>query len=187
MEQEALLIKRATRGDEAAFREIVDGYKKYVFAIILNITKNQQEAENIAQETFLKVYSSLQNYQGQGFKGWIGKIAVHKAIDWNRKRHREGEGLLVYMQNQESTSSLTEPSPEERILKEEEVKKLKMTLQQLPHKYGGVLEKYFLQSMSYKEIAELEGISVRTVESRLYRGKNLLREAWREEGYDATL
>ncbi|WP_026476585.1 RNA polymerase sigma factor [Alkaliphilus transvaalensis] len=187
MEQDELLIKRASTGDPIAFGKIVDSYKNYVFSIILNITKNKEETENIAQETFIKVYNSLNSYQGQGFKSWIGKIAVHKAIDWNRKVKREGAGFLAYCQHQEIHSQMLEPSPEEKILQGEDTKKLKIVLNQLPERYRGVLESYYLNAMSYKEIAEKEGISVRTVESRLYRGKNLLREAWKEADLDASL
>lgn len=180
MEQEEFLIKKVISGDQHAFREIVDNHKNYIFSIIFNIVKNRQEAENISQETFLAVYSSLKNYQGKSFKSWIGRIAVHKSIDWVRKKKREREGLLAYLQNVESTQEIG-PSLEERILKEEEMNKLNDVLLQLPMKYRMILEKYFVQSMSYKEIAEVENISVRTVESRLYRGKKLLREGWKED------
>ncbi|SNT09588.1 RNA polymerase sigma factor, sigma-70 family [Anaerovirgula multivorans] len=181
MEQEEFLIRKVLSGEQAAFRKIVDLHKNYVFSIILNIVKDRQEAENIAQETFMAVYSSLKNYRGQGFRSWIGKIAVHKSIDWTRKKKREREGLLSYLQNIESIGQGTEPLLEEKVLKEEEIRKLHALLLQLPSKYRDILEKYFIQSMNYKEIAEVEGISVRTVESRLYRGKKLLREAWKEE------
>jgi DNA-directed RNA polymerase specialized sigma24 family protein len=74
MEPEELLIKRVINGDQEAFRSIVEKYQNLVFAICLNIAGQRQEAENLAQETFLQVYRSLPRYRNQGFKAWIGKI-----------------------------------------------------------------------------------------------------------------
>lgn len=182
MEQEELLIKRALVGDEKAFGKIIDTYKNLVFAIILNVVKDKHEAENLAQETFISMYSSLSSYKGPSFKNWIGRIAVNKAIDWNRKSIREGEGLNHYLSQLDKANFLTVPSFEEEIIKAEDIKKLQRLLYKLPSKYGDILDKYFIQSMNYKEIAEQEGISVRTVESRLYRGKRLLQESWKEDG-----
>lgn len=71
-------------GDEQAFCEIVETYKGYVFAIILNFIKDNYIAEDIAQEVFLQAYRSLPQFRNKNFKAWIGKIAVNKAIDFKR-------------------------------------------------------------------------------------------------------
>lgn len=88
MSLEDILIKRAAAGDKEAFEQLVDKYKGYVFAIILNLTKDDFHAENIAQEVFLQVYLSLPRYRFAGFRTWLGRIAVRKAIDWKRKQQR---------------------------------------------------------------------------------------------------
>jgi DNA-directed RNA polymerase specialized sigma24 family protein len=77
-------VQRFLSGDQEAFREIVDVYKAYVFAIILNFVKQQDEAENVVQEVFMQIYRSLPQYRFQSFKSWIGKISITKAIDWQR-------------------------------------------------------------------------------------------------------
>lgn len=86
MEQDMELIKQTLSGNEEAFAKIIDRYKGYIFAVILNFIKEHDEAENIAQEVFLQIYISLPEYKTQNFKGWIGKIAANKAIDWKRKK-----------------------------------------------------------------------------------------------------
>ena len=70
------LIKKILSGDDNAFSQVVDEYKNYVFAIILNFIKDYDEVENVAQEVFLQVYISLPDFKIENFKGWIGRIAV---------------------------------------------------------------------------------------------------------------
>ena len=88
MGPEESLVKQAANGDKKAFAELVDRYKAYIFAIILKFINDKEQAENIAQETFLQVYISLPGYKHEGFRTWIGRIAVNKAIDLQRKVHR---------------------------------------------------------------------------------------------------
>jgi len=185
MEGEQLLIKLALKGDQRAFGKLINAYKNYVFAIILNMVRDQQEAENLSQETFISMYRGLPTLKGENFKGWLGRIAANKAIDWNRKKYREQQLLKGGLQPLDETIPQDGPSPEEQLLQVEDQTRLKELLHQLPPKYGEVLELYFIWGRSYQQIAQQEGISIRTVETRLYRGKRLLRDAWKEEGlYD---
>ena len=86
MDRELILIKKAKEGDQAAFEEIVELYKNYVFAIILNFIKDYNEVENVAQEVFLQIFISLPKYKSDNFKGWIGRISSNKSIDWIRRK-----------------------------------------------------------------------------------------------------
>ena len=86
MEGESLLIKESIDGSEKAFAELVNIYKNYVFAIILNFIKDYGEAEKVAQEVFIQIYISLPTYDSDNFKAWIGKIAANKSIDWLRRK-----------------------------------------------------------------------------------------------------
>ena len=181
MTSEETIINNALSGNQEAFRSIVDNYKRYVFAIIFNITKNTEEAENVAQETFLQVYRSLSTYNTGSFKSWIGKIATNKAIDWRRKHSREVvNNKVVYLEDVKECIASEEDRIEDKMIKDEEIQRLKAICSELPPIYGDVIEKYFIRSMNYQEIADEEGVSVRTIETRLYRAKKLLRENWRE-------
>ena len=88
MNPEEIVIKRAAAGDKAAYEKLVEKYKGYVFAIVLNLTQDRFHAENIAQDVFLQVYISLPRYRHEGFRTWLGRIAARKAIDWKRKHGR---------------------------------------------------------------------------------------------------
>lgn len=182
MNSEELLIKRAVAGDEDSFNQIIELYKNYVFAIILNFIKDYGEVENIAQEVFLQIYISLPNYDNDNFKGWISRITSNKSIDWiRRKKSKFKEETLelteVLVDHLEMDSVDT---PEQLLIKKEDSQELASVLNSIPDIYREVLEKFYFKEMSYEEIASEEDIAVKTIASRLYRGKNLLREKWRD-------
>ncbi|MBZ4652882.1 MAG: polymerase, sigma-24 subunit, subfamily [Peptococcaceae bacterium] len=177
------LVQRSLAGDEDAFREIVDRYKAYVFAIILNFVNEQYEAENIAQEVFLQIYRSLPQYRFQSFKSWVGKIAANKAIDWRRSRRREPlEELLTDFDRILRDRGESLADPEKIWLQKEKQRRIREICAGLPEVYSRAVVKFYLEGKSYQEIASEEGTTVKTVESRLYRARHLFRERWEEGG-----
>lgn len=123
------VIIKAINGDSDAFREIVETYKDFVFVIILNITMDYHEAENLAQETFIQVFRSLSFYRFNGFRTWIGRIATNKAIDWKRKMKTARQGKMIYIEDVDSLDCRYElsthiRSPEEEVIKREEAEKV---------------------------------------------------------------
>lgn len=181
MECNDLVIKAASKGNQEAFSNIVEAYQTIVFAICLNILKDYHEAENTAQETFLKVYSSLHTYEYKGFKTWICRIATNKAIDAKRKLQKS-----TYKEvSLEDNTDLPHPQGrliEDEFIKAEDSKRISAMCLSLPEIYGIILKKYYIQAKSYGEIAIEEGISIKTVESRLYRARKKLKENWEEGG-----
>lgn len=183
MSNESGLIKRALEGDQDSFAKIVDLYKNYVFAIILNFIKDYNEVENVAQEVFLQIYLSLPNYQDDNLKGWIGRITSNKSIDWLRKKKSKFREEV--MENSDEIIdnpklSHTE-TPEEILIKKEKREEVARLCKSVPPIYEDVIMKFYLQGKSYEEIAKEEGTTVKTIASRLYRGKNMLKEKWRGE------
>jgi len=182
MEGERSLIKESIEGSEKAFVNIVNNYKNYIFAIILNFIKDYGEAENVAQEVFLQIYTSLPSYDDNNFKAWIGKIAANKSIDWIRKKKAKFREEAV-----ESTAELIDSTasdknnPEMKAVEREKKEILKRALNNMPEIYRIVIEKFYFQEKSYELIANEEGVPIKTIASRLYRAKILLKEKWREE------
>ena len=181
MSLEDILIKRAAAGDKEAFEQLVDKYKGYVFAIILNLIRDSFYAEDIAQEVFQQVYLSLPRYRFGGFKSWLGRIATRKAIDWKRKQQS--------IQEKEKAAALLEKlavqgeygNIEESMIRREDVKRIKVLCRQLPESCQRVIKKYYFSGKSYQQIASEEGIAVKTVETRLYRARQKLKERWKED------
>src|SRR5699024_3702971 len=182
MTHESSLIKKSIEGDEDSFKELIDIYKNYVFAIILNFIKDYEEVENVAQEVFLQIYLSLPKYKDDNFKAWIGRIASNKSIDWLRSKRskfkektlEDGEELIGIIKTDHKDN------PEDILVKNENSQLLLSYLNSIPDIYKRTLEKFYFQDKSYEEIAKEEDLSLKTIASRLYRGKLILKEKWRK-------
>lgn len=171
------LVQRCLGGDQDAFALLVEKYKGYVFAIILNFIKDEETAKDIAQEVFLQIYRSLDTYQQQNMKGWIGRIAANKAIDFKRKKHLSCCELKIILgRNDDSVEQL-----EKLLLQKEKAAQVKKVLLRLSPINRTVLYKFYFQDKSHKEIAHEEGIQPKTVESRLYRARKAFRQEWGDE------
>lgn len=181
MNKESALIQKAIRGDEDSFKRLIDNYKNYIFAIILNFIKDHEEAENVAQEVFLQIYLSLSNYEDENFKGWISRIASNKSIDILRsKRSKFREETLET--TEELIDKLQVPeknNPENILIEKEEREDLLYYLNSIPDIYKSTLKMFYFEDKTYEEIAKVEEVTVKTVASRLHRGKIILREKWR--------
>lgn len=183
MEKERLLIMESIEGNEKAFANIINTYKNYIFAIILNFIKDYGEAENVAQEVFLQIYTSLPTYDNGNFKAWVGKIASNKSIDWIRKKKSKFREEVS-----ENTTDLIDGTvadksnnPEMSIVDKERKEVLAKALSSIPENYRIAIEKFYFQEKTYEMIAKEENVPVKTIASRLYRAKILLKEKWREE------
>ena len=185
MDSEIQLIEKAKSGHEDSFSKLIDIYKNYIFAIILNFIKDYNEVENVAQEVFLQIYVSLPNYDQNNFKGWIGRIATNKSIDWLRRKKAKFKDESLEDNKLEKFSQEQKDNPEILLLEKERQEELYRALDSIPDIYRITLEKFYFQDKSYEDIANEEKVSVRTIASRLYRGKILLKEKWREK--DETL
>ena len=174
--EEADTIRQILLGRHELFEQIVLEYQDLVFSICLNIVKNTCDAENMAQETFLTAYRSLSDFRGGNLKSWICRIAANKSIDCKRKQSRFAfEGL------DESADQVGE-SVEEAFERMERKDRISNILSALPDKYASVIKAFFYNRFTVKEIARHMELPERTVETRLYRAKKLIRERWDEDG-----
>ncbi|MNZ71984.1 ECF RNA polymerase sigma factor SigE [compost metagenome] len=142
--------------------------------------KDEKEAEDAAQETFLQVYKSLPDYRSQGFKTWMTRIALNKAIDLKRKRDRRREEQWDPV---DVDKQVMDESPEivQEIMEEERSAELRKRIASLPPGHRIIVSSFYLQGKSYEEIASELQVTVKTVESKLYRARAWMREHWKEE------
>lgn len=175
MENEEL-IRQILLGRTEMFEQIVMEYQNLVFTVCLNIVKNTYDAENMAQETFLTAYSSLSNFRGGNFKSWLCRIAANKSIDYKRRQSR------YFFEDFEDTTVRTGESIEEALVEKEHMQRLEYILSVLPEKYATVIKEFYYNQLTVKEIALCMELPERTVETRLYRAKKLIRERWGEDG-----
>ncbi|MDP4094476.1 MAG: sigma-70 family RNA polymerase sigma factor [Bacillota bacterium] len=168
------IIEQVLGGNIHIFSEIVDRYKDYVFNLIYRFTYNYCEAEDISQEIFINIYKKLDKFHGGSkFSTWIYRISYNLCIDWYRKNKNKPPGV--------SLEDFTEPfdkclSPEETVIDHQKAVELHKSIMKLDKKYIDVLILFYFQEQSYEEISTVLDLPVKTVETRLYRGRNLLRK-----------
>ncbi|HEU4964260.1 MAG TPA: sigma-70 family RNA polymerase sigma factor [Bacilli bacterium] len=170
------LIQSVRAGDAASYRLLVERYQSLLFSIALRMVRDRTEAEDLAQDIFLKAYRTLDQFREESsFKTWICRIATNHCIDWKRKHGKRQESTTQV----EAAERLPDgaETPEQAYLRRERQQEVWRVLEEMPEKYRTILLLFHFQGKSYKEIAEELDISARTVETRLYRAKNLLRTA----------
>ncbi len=186
VEPDEILIKQILAGDNDSFRKLLQKYQALVYSICYNIVRDHQEAENLAQETFIQVHKALSQYEYKGFKTWVSRIAVNKSIDLKRKKLTQKESKVIFLDDIEQCGLGHADDVLEQIEAAEESRKVLELCSQLPDKYGSVLIKHYIESKSCKQISDEEGISPRTVESRLFRAKKMFRKYWKEGEHNAA-
>lgn len=179
---DARLVKLARKGNQAAFAELVDFYKDKIFHLAYRMLNNRHEAEDIVQETFLRVYKNFDRYdEKQKFSTWIYRIATNLCIDRLRKR-KPSYSLDAELNDQDgSADGYTlipgdERTPETEYLLSETQLTIHDAIDHLPAKYKSVMVLRYLQELSLQEIGEVLNMPVTTVKTRVHRGREYLRK-----------
>ena len=160
------------------FESYVTQYKGLVITICLAMTKNYFDAEDLAQETFLAAYRNFGRFDGKNPKAWLTAIAVNKCRDYLRNPAYRNQSL-----SHEDTELLADSgaTPEEHVERESSDSLVRRLCRRLKEPYRSVAEGYFCNGKKLSEMAAETGQSLRTLETRLYRSKKLLRTLWKEE------
>lgn len=179
---EAPLLLKAREGDAAAFTQLVNQYERKIYRLAKNITQNDEDAEDVLQETFLKAYEHLANFHGDSkFYTWIVRIAVNEALMKLRKRKTSrtvplDEPVDTGEENIVREIAVWEETPESRYSQEEVRDILDKAIESLKPDYRTVFILRDIEELSTEETAESLDISVPAVKSRLLRARLQLRE-----------
>lgn len=179
---ETALVERARHGDAQAFTALVHKYERKIYRLAKHITQNDEDAEDVLQETFLKAYSNLDTFQGQSkFYTWLVRIAVNEALMKLRKRKSDRTVSLDEPQDtgEETVAreiAVWEGDPEQRYSQEELREILERAIDSLKPSFRTVFVLRDIEELSTEETAESLGISVPAVKSRLLRARLQLRE-----------
>ncbi|OIQ58582.1 ECF RNA polymerase sigma factor SigE [Moorella thermoacetica] len=144
------------------------------------IVCNPVTAEDILQETFIQVYRSLPRFRGGSFKHWLARIATNKAIDWKRKFRQSLETMVEYPEQVGGPGLNPGSSVEDEVIYKETIANLLSLCQELPEDYRHTFTGFYLEGKDYRALATEGGVTVKTVESRLYRARKMLREKLKE-------
>lgn len=176
MEEDLLLVHRVLRGEQFAFRAIVEKYQNYVFTIAMRVLNAREEAEEVAQDVFLKVHKMLGSYRQESkFSSWLYAIAYRTAIDNARKKKLplqsiEAGGAAF------QTPDLLSKTPIELTQDNDLRQHVQAVINRLKPSDASIITLYYLNEQSVQEIADITGLSVTNVKTKLHRLREHLRQ-----------
>lgn len=185
-EEDRALIARAQAGDRAAFRQLVERHQRRAFAIALGLVRDENDARELVQDAFLRVYKSLNNFQGtSSFFTWLYRIITNLSIDLIRKPGRQvgdlDEMRFEADESQEADfpflSRIDGADPGEVVRRREIAKRLQAALDALPPYHRGVIVMREIEGLSYEEMAQAMNVSKGTIMSRLFHARQKLQRA----------
>jgi len=180
---EARLAQLARNGDRIAFRQLVDHYQNKIYHLAYRMLGNTHEAEDVVQETFLRVYKNLVRYDpAQKFSTWIYRIGTNLCIDILRKRKRKRSiSLDANLFDSESSDGYDfmptdeAEQPENLLVLSETRRQVREALDKMPEQYKSIMILRYLHDLSLQEIGEVLDLPVTTIKTRLHRGREFLR------------
>jgi len=186
-----LLVDRFKGGDEAAFGEIVSRYRDRIYAMVLQLLRNREDAEEVTQDAFIRAHRGLAQFRGESsFSTWLYQIATNLARNrywywWRRKRDRSVSLDAPVGEDNDLTLADVIPaevdSPDEVTVNEEFVNRISKGMDKLSGGHREILVLRNVKNLSYEEIGTILGISVGTVKSRIARARESLRSKLGED------
>lgn len=175
------LIQAYLGGDERALEELIRRYLPLIYNFSCRYSGNKENASDIAQEVFVKVWKNLKKFDtAKEFRPWIFAIAKRSALDWLKKKNAVPFSLLnEYREDENFEENIFDPdqiSVIDGIYKDSISKNLKLAVLKLPPKYNYVINLHYDKGLNFREISSLLGESINTVKSRYRRGLFLLRK-----------
>jgi len=173
------LIKKVTQKDLKAFEVLVHRYKRMVINVCFRLTGDRENAEDVAQEVFFRVYQKARTFRGKSkLSTWIYRIAVNRSLNHNRK-----QGSFVQKRSTSADTEILEKmpaphhnSPDTIFANKEDRQLINKALDSLPEKQRTAFILHHWEGLSYQEIAEILKSSLSAVESRIHRAKNSLKK-----------
>ncbi len=180
IDRERAWVKEALAGNEESFIQLADAYATPVYNLAYRMLGNAAEAEDAAQETFIRVYTRLHTYDpSRKFSSWLLSVASHHCIDRLRRRRNNFVSL-------DALPPWKEPawegeSPAQKVVRKEREETIRRLLDQLPPDYRLVMVLRYWYDLSYEEMAEVTGSTVSAIKSRLHRARLRMAELLTQE------
>jgi RNA polymerase sigma-70 factor, ECF subfamily len=183
------LVRRAQKGDQVAFRSLVERHQRRAFAIALSLVRHEQDARDIVQDAFLRVHKSLPSFQGSSsFFTWLYRIVTNLAIDLVRRPGRNTDELEEDRQRSSSPGGVEQPDPMwvaridgadpvDVLRRKELADRMREAIDALPSYHKAVILMREVEGMSYEEMAEAMQVSKGTIMSRLFHARQKLQRA----------
>lgn len=170
------VISRVIRGDQHAYAELVHRYKDYVFTLALRFCKNREDAEEVSQDIFIKVYRSLADFKGTSkFSTWLYTITYNTSVTFLRKKRMDVKSIdddhtFLQLENQESSFSANQMEQKSRV------NHVNQAIGKLSADDSQIITLFYKMEQSLEEIGVILGLEPNTVKVRLHRARQRLKE-----------
>ena len=178
--EETEMVSRCQQGDQEALKEIFEKYHKKVYSIAYGVVRQREEALDVVQEVFIKLFRSIKNFRGRSqFYTYLYRMVMNTAIDHKRKA---GKQFMPSLDEEGSIqpSDDAEKGPERVLLQKELEERVKLAMDKLPAEQKAALIFRDVEGLSYQEMAEAMGCSIGTVMSRLHYGRKRMQESLKD-------
>jgi RNA polymerase sigma factor RpoE len=177
---EMALVRRAQHGEMSAYDELVQRYQERIYATIYHMTSNHEDANDLAQETFIKAYQALKSFKGgSSFYTWVYRIAVNKTINFLKQRKNRAQMSLNDLDfnaehDPDLVALISDKTPRRDAGLAELQEKLNEAMQKLSEHHRLVVTLHDVQGLSHEEIAKIMDCNIGTVRSRLFYARQQL-------------
>ncbi|QPK64634.1 RNA polymerase sigma factor RpoE [Methylomonas sp. LL1] len=175
------LVRRVQQGDKSAFDLLVIKYQHKIVHLVNRYVKDPSEAQDVAQDTFIKAYKALGDFRGDSaFYTWLYRIAINTAKNYLLSRSRRHSDYEVDMQDAEQTENAPQlkdiETPEHQLMNDQIITVIKSAIEKLPEEMRIAITLREFEGMSYEEIAEAMDCPIGTVRSRIFRAREAIDE-----------
>jgi RNA polymerase sigma-70 factor (ECF subfamily) len=175
--RDLILLERARAGDLDAFNDLVVLYQDQLFALVVRMVPDRDQASDCVQEAFFSAYRNLASFRGGSVKSWLNRICVNAAMDTQRARKRRPVQPYPEFDDESwQPPAGSEADPERTAMLAERTRALSAALAGITDDQRSAIVLYDVEGYDYAEIAEMTGVSLGTVKSRIHRGRLALRE-----------
>ena len=174
--RDLILIERARDGDLGAFNDLVTLYQDHLFALIVRMVPDRDQASDVVQEAFFSAFRNLHRFRGGSVKSWLNRICVNAAMDTQRARKRRPVQPYPELDDDSwQPPAGTETDPERIAVHAERSRAIASAMAHITDDQRTAIVLYDVEGYDYGEIAEMTGVSLGTVKSRIHRGRLALR------------
>ena len=169
------IIQECLSGNKGAYKNLVDKYQIRIINTCYKYTKNINDAEDVAQEVFLKAFQNLPSFKFDSkFYSWIYRIAVNTCLNYINSREKRNEKETISEENCLNEVNISNNNPGEYYQLNELIDKIQPLIDKLPEELSDLIKLYEIKDLSYEDISKRLNIPIGTVRSRLHRARNML-------------
>ncbi|MGH2463847.1 MAG: sigma-70 family RNA polymerase sigma factor [Candidatus Limnocylindrales bacterium] len=174
--RDLILVERAQAGDLSAFNDLVLCYQDQLYGLVARMVPDQDQAADVVQEAFFSAYRNLDAFRGGSVKSWLSRIAINGAMDLQRARKRRPVQPYPELEDDAWQPPAGEDAdPERQVVTAERIRALNIALAAIGDDQRAAIVLFDVEGFDYAEIAQMTGVSLGTVKSRIHRGRLALR------------